>query len=266
MDALRLDSVSYSYPDGQKALKDISLAIGQGEKIALIGPNGAGKSTMLNIMATLLLPPKGRVEIMGHEVNRKNAAVLRRHMGYVFQDPDDQIFMPRVWDDVAFGPLNYGHPTDEVERRVEEALERTGLKGYEERAPHHLSFGEKKRVAIAGVLAISPDILLMDEPTANLDPQGKRDLVNILASLDTSLVIATHDLSVAFELADRAVVLKRSILFDGPVRELVEDEDTLREANLELPPLSRLMLEYRRKKGKDHPIPLTVEEALRLLP
>lgn len=265
MEALHLEKLGYRYPDKTHALDDINLKVDVGERIALIGPNGAGKSTLLNIMAGLYLPTEGNIKIMGESVSKKNVVTARRNVGLLFQDPDDQIFMPTVWDDVAFGPINMGLDQAGVEERVAEAIEMAGIQGYEQRVPHHLSFGEKKRVAIAGVLAMKPSILLLDEPTANLDPQGRRDLMEILDSLEATQVFATHDLSVAFELTDKAVVLMRSIIFQGAFRELVERPDILKQANLELPTLSRVMAEWRSKEGKDFDIPLTFDEALHLL-
>lgn len=265
MEALYLEELGYKYPDKTQALDDINLKVGVGERIALIGPNGAGKSTLLNIMAGLFLPTRGNLKIMGKSITKKNVIIARRSVGLLFQDPDDQIFMPTVWDDVAFGPINMGLDQAAVEERVAEAMEMAGIQGYEQRVPHHLSYGEKKRVAIAGVLAMKPSILLLDEPTANLDPQGRRDLMEILDSLEATQVFATHDLSVAFELTEKAVVLMRSIVFQGTFRELVEKPEILKEANLELPPLTRVMAEWRSREGKDFEIPLTFDEALQLL-
>ncbi len=265
MDALRLDNVSYVYSDGIKAIENVSFSVGRGERVALVGPNGAGKSTLLRILAGLYFPTSGTAEIAGTPLTKKEAEGLRRKVGFLFQDPDDQIFMPTVWDDVAFGPINLGLVEEEVRERVANAMSMTGIEGYEERVPHHLSFGEKKRVAIAGVLAMRAPILLLDEPTANLDPQGRRDLVKILDSLSETVVLATHDLSVAFELTQRAIVLKRTKIFDGSPRELVERSDILAEANLELPSLLRTMALWRTETGKAFPMPLTVEEAVRTI-
>jgi cobalt/nickel transport system ATP-binding protein len=262
---IALKNVFFEYPGHLQALEDVSLEVADGERVALIGPNGAGKSTLLNIMAALEFPQKGEVSVAGSKVERRGAAESRKQVGYLFQDPDDQVFMPSVYEDVAFGPLNMGLPEDEVRRRVDKALEDSGAAHLSKRVPQNLSLGEKKRVAIAGLLSMSPPVLLMDEPTANLDPQGRRDLVNILAGLRQSMVIATHDLSVAFELADRAVVLKRKVLFDGSFHELLKRPDVLKEANLELPSFSRLMMMYREHIGADFEPPLTVEEAFELL-
>lgn len=265
MAVITLRNVSFEYPGGHRALEDVTLEVGEGERVALIGPNGAGKSTLLHIMAALEFPRVGEVRVMGHRVDRRSAAEARRRVGFLFQDPDDQVFMPSVYEDVAFGPLNMGLPEEEVRRRVEGALEASGAAHLARRVPQNLSLGEKKRVAIAGLLSMAPPLLLLDEPTANLDPQGRRDLVNVLAGLGQSMVIATHDMSVAFELAERAVVLKGRVLFDGDVRTLLKRPEVLREANLELPSFSRLMMMYREHIGADFEPPLTVEEALALL-
>jgi cobalt/nickel transport system ATP-binding protein len=265
LDAIKLTGVSYVYADGIKALDNVNLTIKEGERVALVGPNGAGKSTLLHIIDALYLPTSGEVEIMGTVVNKKTAREAIKRMGLLFQDPDDQIFMPRVWDDVAFGPINMGLPEEEVRKRVEEGMALAGVSSLHERVPHHLSFGEKKRVAFAGLLAMRPDILLLDEPTANLDPQGRRDLMTVLDSQGKTMVIATHDLSSAFELADRVVVLKRSKLYDGGFRQLISSPSILTEANLELPAMVRLMLEWRVRTSAGYDIPLTVNEALQVL-
>lgn len=265
MDDLKLDGVSYSYEDGRCALKDLSFAIGKGERVALVGPNGAGKSTLLHILAGLFLPTTGSAEIMGTKLTRRDAAMARRNVGLLFQDPDDQIFMPTVAEDVAFGPINMGLGEGEVARRVDEALRMTGMESYRERVPHRLSLGEKKRVAMAGLLAMSPGILLLDEPTANLDPQGRRDLINVLQGREETIVIATHDLSVAFHLTQRVLVLKGSLLYDGGYRELTQNAQVLQEARLELPSFSRLMQHWAQETGKVFPPPLTVDEALAVL-
>ncbi len=265
MDALRLEGVSYRYADGRTALEDLNISIEAGERVALVGPNGAGKSTLLHILAGLFIPTTGKMTVMGVELNRKNAQEVRRHVGLMFQDPDDQIFMPSVWEDVAFGPMNFGLSEDEVRSRVAEAMRMTGIEGFEERVPHRLSLGEKKRVAMAGLLTMSPDVLLLDEPTANLDPWGRRDFVDLLEKRKETIVIATHDLSVAFHLAKRVLVLKRKMLYDGDVVGLIQNQEVLREARLELPSFSRLLQRWAEETGKEFRPPATVEEALEIL-
>ena len=171
MDALRLRNVSYRYPDGTRALENVNIVIEAGERVSLVGPNGAGKSTLLHMLDALYIPTEGTLEIAGIVVNKKTAAQATMKAGLLFQDPDDQVFMPRVWDDVAFGPINMGLGEPEVRKRVERSMALAGVTDYADRVPHHLSFGEKKRVAIAGLLAMEPQIYLLDEPTANLDPR-----------------------------------------------------------------------------------------------
>jgi cobalt/nickel transport system ATP-binding protein len=262
---ISLKNVSFEYPGHYQALEEVSLEVSEGERVALIGPNGAGKSTMLHLMAALEFPQKGEISLAGKKVERRSGAEARKQVGFLFQDPDDQVFMPSVYEDVAFGPLNMGLPEEEVRRRVDKALEDSGASHLAKRVPQNLSLGEKKRVAIAGLLSMSPPVLLLDEPTANLDPQGRRDLVNILSTLKQSMIIATHDLTVAFQLADRAIVLNRKVLFDGSFRELLKRPEVLRAANLELPSFSRLMMMYREHVGAEFEPPLTVEEAFELL-
>jgi cobalt/nickel transport system ATP-binding protein len=262
---MRLENVSYRYPEADIAIEHIDLEIKEGERVALVGPNGAGKSTLLHIMAGLFIPTSGKAWINGVELTRKTAAAARKGVGLLFQDPDDQIFMPTVYEDVTFGPINMGLKEEEVHQRARKAMELTGIGSYGDRVPHRLSTGEKKRVEIAGLLAMSPPTLLLDEPTANLDPQGRRDLVKVLDSLDQTIVLATHDLSVAFELTDRVIVLKRNKIFDGDFRSLIKDRDVLTEASLELPSFSRLMSKWGDRTGIEFKPPLTVDEALEIL-
>ena len=262
MESIKLENVSYKYPESENAIEDLNLVIGKGERVALVGPNGAGKSTLLHIMAGLFIPGDGKAFIGGVELNKRSAQEARKNVGLLFQDPDDQIFMPTVFEDVIFGPLNMGLPEKEIVERAKKAMMQAGVEEYGDRVPHRLSTGEKKRVAIAGLLAMSPPTLLLDEPTANLDPQAKRDLVNVLDSLDQTIVLATHDLSVAFELTDRVIVLKKKILFDGDFRTLIKDKKMLADARLELPSFSRLMEAWADKTGISFEPPLNVDEAL----
>ena len=265
MAMMKLENVMYRYPEADIAIENIDLEIEKGERVALVGPNGAGKSTLLHIMAGLFFPTSGKAWINDVELSRKSAATARKGVGLLFQDPDDQLFMPTVYEDVTFGPINLGLKEEEVHQRAIKAMELAGVADYGERVPHRLSTGEKKRVAIAGLLAMSPPTLLMDEPTANLDPQGRRDLVKVLDSLDQTIVLATHDLSVAFELTERVIVLKRHKIFDGDFRTLIRDREVLRQANLELPSFSRLMSEWGEHTGVKFEPPLTVDQALKIL-
>ncbi len=262
---MKLENVMYRYPEADIAIENIDLVIEKGERVALVGPNGAGKSTLLHIMAGLFVPSSGKAWINEVELTKRSASTARKGVGLLFQDPDDQIFMPTVYEDVTFGPINMGLKEDEVNQRARKAMDLAGVGGYGDRVPHRLSTGEKKRVAIAGLLAMSPPTLLLDEPTANLDPQGRRDLVKVLDSLDQTIVLATHDLSVAFELTDRVIVLKRNKIFDGGFQTLIHDQVVLKEASLELPSFSRLMSKWGERTGIGFEPPLTVDEALDIL-
>lgn len=224
--SVRISGLTYSYPDGTTALKNINLKINLGERVALMGANGSGKTTLLLIMAGILRG-KGAVEVLGEDNLERN----RGRIGLVFQNPDDQLFMPTVFDDVAFGPINLGR--DHVDQRVARALELVGLPGYERKSPHHLSFGEKKRVSIATVLSMEPELLLLDEPTATLDPRGKWQLLHILDQLPQTMVVATHDSGVASRVCSRTVVLNSgSIAADGNTDRLLSDTVLLEKSGL----------------------------------
>jgi cobalt/nickel transport system ATP-binding protein len=226
----------YAYPDGTAALKGVSFQIKHGGAVALIGPNGAGKSTLLMHLNGYLTTKQGEVRIGDIPLTRKTAAAARRAVGVVFQDADDQLFMPTVAEDVAFGPLNAGLPQDEVERRVVAALERVGMLHLRERPPYRLSSGEKHAVAIATVLAMAPDILVMDEPSSNLDPRGRRRLIQQLLSFEHTKIIATHDLELVLEVCSRVIVLDDGIVVaDGPTRELLGEEKLMLAHGLECP-------------------------------
>ena len=210
MNAIEINNLCFHYPDGKEALGGISLSIPEGESVALIGPNGAGKSTLL-LHLNGLLPEKldhgGSVRIFGQPITRENVDRIRREVGLLFQDPDDQIFCPTVFEDVAFGPRQLGLTRGQIAQRVEETLKRVGLAGFESRLPHHLSGGEKRRVCLAGVLACDCRTLVLDEPTSDLDPRGKRQLKDLLRQLPATKLIATHDLELVAELCARTIVL-----------------------------------------------------------
>ncbi len=234
--ALRVSGLSFTYPDGTKVLDSIELTIERGERVALLGPNGAGKTTFLLHLIGILGGGPGRIEVQGVALEPTSLREIRRRVGLVFQDPDDQLFMPTVYEDVAFGPANFGVPADDLEERVRQALAAVGMVGAEERAPHHLSGGERRRVALATVLACQPDLLVLDEPSSNLDPAGRRELAEVLAGLDTTILLVTHDLPYALQVCDRSVVMNRGrIVADGPTRQLLGDEATMRANRLELP-------------------------------
>lgn len=238
--AVELKNVIFSYPDGTKALCGISCRIEAGEAVGLIGGNGAGKSTLLRHLNGCLNPSSGEVQIGGGPVNRNTLTGIRRQVGMVFQDPDDQLFMPTVFDDVAFGPLNLELPVEEVESRVRSALDRVGMVHLADRPPHKLSGGEKRAVSIATVLAVSPDILVLDEPTSNLDPRGRRRLIELLRGLEQTRIIATHDLEMVVEVCDRVIVLDEGVVVaEGPVYDILNDEELMLQHGLERPHILR---------------------------
>lgn len=266
--ALEIEGLSYRYADGTLALDQVNLKVPKGSRTALLGPNGAGKTTLLYHLNGLFLPQRGRVVVMGQEVNRASQRRIKSRVGLVFQDPDDQLFGPSVWDDVAFGPANLGLDREEVEQRVSFALEALGISELAARPPHRLSLGQKKRVAIAGVLAMDPDILVLDEPTAFLDPAGQEELLQVLEGLHRqgrTLVMATHDVDLAAEWAQEVIVLVEGrVIAWGPVR-LLTDEDLVYRARLRLPSASRLFLRLRERGQYEGDLPLTLEEAAELL-
>jgi cobalt transport protein ATP-binding subunit len=225
--------LSFSYPDGRPALRGVDLHVAPGEKVALVGPNGAGKSTLL-LHLNGILRGQGDVRVCGMAVDDENLGRIRASVGLVFQDPDDQLFSPSVAEDVAFGPAAMGLSADEVSQRVGEALAAVGMAESGERVPHHLSGGEKKRIAIATVLAMDPEILVLDEPTAGLDPRGRRGLIRLLADLPQTMLVATHDLRMVVELFPRTVVLDEGkVVADGPTEALMADQALLTAHGLE---------------------------------
>ncbi len=252
--AVRVHDLAYAYPDGRQALRGVEFVIAPGESVALVGPNGAGKSTLLLHLNGLLPGPsrarathshgdptgpatrRGRVEIDGLEVGERHGPEVRRRVGLLFQDPDDQLFASSVLDDVAFGPLNLGRSKAEAARIARECLARVDLADAAGRLPHHLSFGERKRVCLAGVLACDPSVLVLDEPSANLDPRGRRRFMNLIRSLPATKLIATHDLEMALELCSRALLLDGGrIVADGPTATVLGDAALVEAHGLELP-------------------------------
>jgi cobalt/nickel transport system ATP-binding protein len=233
---LEVRGVAYAYPDGFQALYGVDLSVSRGERVALLGPNGAGKTTLALHLNGVLEAGAGSVRVGGLELNRANLKEIRRRVAIVFQDPDDQLFMPTVREDVAFGPANLGIRGAELEARIHEALAAVGMTEHAHRPPHHLSYGQRRRVAVATVLAMRPEILVMDEPTSNLDPAAKRELADILQGLDLTMLMVTHDMPYALEMCERAVVMNRGMITaDGPTREVMADEALMRANRLELP-------------------------------
>jgi len=237
---LDVRGLAFAYPDGHQALFGVDLHVHQGERVALLGPNGAGKTTLVlhlnGILSATTGQGAGSVAVSGLPVEKKNLLEIRRRVGIVFQDPDDQLFMGSVRADVAFGPANLGLRGAALEQRVMGALEQVGMADFADRPPHHLSFGQRRRVAVATVLAMEPEILVLDEPSSNLDPASRRELADILRSLDVTVLMVTHDLPYALELCPRSVVLSEGrVVADDRTIDVLTDEALMRAHRLELP-------------------------------
>lgn len=232
---VKVKDLNFSYHDGHVALRGVSLALCPGDKVALVGPNGAGKSTLM-LHLNGILNGRGDIEVGGVHLDRENLPAIRAMVGLVFQNPDDQLFSPTVFEDVAFGPLHMGLPEAEVLHRVDQALEAVRMSAYRDRLSHHLSVGEKKRIAIATVLSMDPKILILDEPSAGLDPRARRTLINLLRDLPITMLVSTHDMAMVRELFPRTVVMDDGrIVADGNTREILENEKLLNEHGLEMP-------------------------------
>jgi len=232
---LTVKNLSFHYPDGHPALDKVSLKISPGEKVALVGPNGAGKSTLM-LHFNGILDGDGDICVAGLTMEKDQLPLVRAKVGMVFQNPDDQLFSPTVFEDVAFGPLHMGLPEDEVRQRVENALDQVGMSQYAQRLSHHLSVGEKKRIAIATVLSMNPEILVLDEPSAGLDPRARRSLINLLREMDLTMLVSTHDMRLVEELFPRTVVMDGGqIVADGKTEEILSDEYLLETHGLEKP-------------------------------
>lgn len=230
-----VDDLHFAYPDGHVALRGVSMKLCPGDKVALVGPNGAGKSTLM-LHLNGILEGRGEIQVGGMHLTRDNLPVIRAMVGVVFQNPDDQLFSPTVFEDVAFGPLHMGLPEEEVIARVDSALEAVRMSAYRDRLSHHLSVGEKKRIAIATVLSMDPKILILDEPSAGLDPRARRTLINLLRELPITMLVSTHDMKLVEELFPRTVVMDDGrIVADGHTKEILEDEKLLNEHGLEKP-------------------------------
>jgi cobalt/nickel transport system ATP-binding protein len=266
MKIIETNDVTYEYPDGTKALEEVNFNAEEGKIVALLGPNGAGKSTLFLHFNGILRPTEGSLIVDGEKLKyeKKDLLKIRQKVGIVFQNPDDQLFAPTVLEDVAFGPMNMGLSNEDVEKRVKEALTRVGMEGYEKKAPHHLSGGQKKRVAIAGILAMKPKIMVLDEPTSGLDPKGASQILRLLYQLNSegmTIVISTHDVDLVPIYASKVYIISQGkIIKEGNPQEVFEDVDTIRGANLRLPRIAHLM-EILKKEDKlpfDKPYPLTI--------
>lgn len=234
--SIEIQGLSYAYPDGHAALYGVDLGIAPGEKVALVGPNGAGKSTLILHLNGILSGQAGTVQVSGLVVNPANLRKVRARVGLVFQSPDDQLFSPTVFDDVAFGPMYQGLPEAEVRQRVQAALAMVHMQDYITRVSHHLSVGEKKRIAIATVLSMQPEVLVLDEPTAGLDPRARRSLMALLRELPMTMLVSSHDMLMVFELFPRMIVMDDGrIVADGPTDELMRDAALLQAHGLESP-------------------------------
>lgn len=233
---LDVQGLAFAYPDGHQALYGVDLHVHQGERVALLGPNGAGKTTLVLHLNGILPAGAGQVSVSGLRVEKRNLREIRRRVGVVFQDPDDQLFMGTVRQDVAFGPANLGIKGKELDDRVMAALERVAMADFVDRPPHHLSYGQRRRVAVATVLAMEPEILVLDEPSSNLDPTSRRELADILRGLDVTVLMVTHDLPYALELCERSVVLSEGVIVaDRSTYDVLTDAELMSAHRLELP-------------------------------
>jgi len=262
--AISIKNLTYDYQDGTNALKNISLEVQKGESVAILGPNGAGKSTLL-LHLNGILEGNESVKIFGKNLKNKKRTEIINEIGLVFQDPDDQLFMPDVFDDVAFGPINMNLPEDEVRKRVDDALKKVNMSGYKNKCPHHLSFGEKKKISLAGVLSMDPEILALDEPTANLDPKSRRDLIKIIQNLKEegkTIITATHDLNAVPDIVDRIYILNKTIIGEGTTRDMFLNAELLKSQNLDIPDTA-ILFEVLSCFGYDPAnLPLSIDDAI----
>ena len=234
-EVIKIRNLSFAYPDGKQVLQEINLIIYKGEQVAIIGPNGAGKTTLL-LHLVGILKGRGDISILGMQLNNGNIGKIRSKVGLVFQNPDDQLFTSSVFEDVAFGPLNLGYPEDLVKERVKESLKKVGMSGFEKRFPHHLSLGEKKRISIATVLSMDIEILILDEPTSNLDPKTRRELIQLLKNFKITKIIATHDLDLVLKICEKVILLDSGkIVAAGNTQEILSNKSLMEMHNLEVP-------------------------------
>ncbi len=248
---ISIENLTFTYHNGTPALADLSLTVGPGETVVFIGPNGAGKTTLFLYILGLLKPLPREVTVLGQPLTNPAAVdAVRGQVGLVFQNPDDQLFCTTVFDDVAFGPINQGLEPEAVPGRVRQALEAVGLTGYENRVPHHLSGGEKRRLGLATIYAMAPEVMLLDEPTSSLDPKGKQEVIRLLQAFDGTKLVATHDFELALEVATRVVLLhKGRIQADGPPLAVLTDEALLKRSGLEMPLVMRYFMKWREGLG-----------------
>jgi len=262
--ALEVCNLSYRYPDGTQALKHVNLSVKEGKKTAILGPNGSGKSTLFYHLNGIILPQKGKIIVKGREITKKNVYYVRTTVGLVFQDPDDQLFAPTVWDDLAFGPNNLGLSGDEVAARVEGVLSMLGIEEFRDRNPDNLSGGEKKKVAIAGVLAMNPEILVFDEPTSGLDPKSTSEMIELmdeLASDGRTVIISTHNVDIASSWADYIYILRKGEIYaEGEPESVFSKDDLLKKTNLTAPVVVRTHREFEAHNiyKKQDKVPLTI--------
>ncbi|MBE6511425.1 MAG: ATP-binding cassette domain-containing protein [Methanobrevibacter millerae] len=265
---LSTKNLSYTYPDGTHALKNINMEIYKGQKVAIMGPNGAGKSTLFSHFNGLTEPTSGHIEIDGKAIkyDRETLLEVRQKVGIVFQDPNDQLFAPTVKEDVAFGPMNLGLEYEEVERRVDEALTMVGMEQYKDKTPHHLSGGQQKRVAIAGIIAMRPEIMILDEPTAGLDPEGVEKVLNILDNLNNegmSIVISSHDIEMVNEFAEKIFVLNEGeILESGDKHEIFSNKELLKKAHLKAPITTEILYNLKERGYNVDTTKISIDEVI----
>jgi cobalt/nickel transport system ATP-binding protein len=261
-----VQDVKYNYPAGVNALKGVSLEIGQGERVAILGPNGSGKSTFILLIAGLLMPNQGEIRVFGELTTSKDFQKFRSRIGLVFQDPDDQLFTPSVIEDIAYGPKNLKLPEEDIKARCEHVLDKMGIQHLRNRPPHRLSFGEKKKVSLATALVLKPELLILDEPTANLDLVSRRGLLETLNELNkggTTIIVSTHDVEALPELADRIVVISHgSVAGGGETREVLQDKALLESSGLEPPAIVDLFNELK-AQGLISQVPITLTEGKR---
>jgi cobalt/nickel transport system ATP-binding protein len=260
--------VKFTYPGGIRAINGVSLEIQRGERVAILGPNGSGKSTLILLIAGLLTPEKGEITVFNEKTTSRNFQKLRQKMGIVFQDPDDQLFTQSVIEDIEYGPKNLRLPESDIKNRSDHVLEKMRIRHLRDRPPHRLSFGEKKKVSLATALVMEPELLILDEPTANLDLVSRRDLIRTLNELNaagTTVVISTHDVEALSELADRIVVISRGVLVgEGETSKVLQDLPLLESAGLEPPAIVKLFIELR-SMGIVREVPTTIKDGQKQL-